>query len=351
MNKEKITVWAHFCILAATVCIAAYIGIKFLLPVILPFLIAWSVAFMTRRPADFMAEKLHMPRKLWRAFLSLAVMLFTVGGAIYTVIKVAGEAFNFLNSITSDGKFIDMLNRGLDYILGFFGNASQSAELEEKIAEAALNFITGLLGDAASVVGSAAGAVPGIVLFILITAISTVYFAIDLENVNKYIHSVLPKRANDWLMKFKSSSVKVLIKYIRSYLLIMLMTFAVMFFGLSLIGVKYALLMALIIAVLDLLPVIGIGTVLIPWGIFMLIAGESRIGIGLLILYGFGMILRQIIEPRIVGKELGIHPLLTLVLMYVGYSFLGLFGLLLIPVFTVILESFFKKESASEIEK
>ncbi len=351
MNREKITTYAHICILALTLSLAAYIGVKFLFPIIMPFLIAWALAFITRRPADFLANKTHMAKKFWRSVLSLSSMLLLVGGAVYILIRVATEAWDLLSGLATDGSFDAVVDWFLNPMERLFGSISMAPGLEVKLTEALSGILSNLLGNVAALVSSIASAIPKLVLFVLVTAISSVYFALDLENVNKYVHKLLPDKIDKGLIRFKNTSLKVTLQYLRSYFLIMMLTFSVMFFGLSVIGIRYALLMALIIAVLDLLPVIGIGTVLIPWGLFMLMTGDTKTGVGLLILYGIGMILRQIAEPRIVGKQLGIHPLLTLVLMYVGYSLLGLFGLLLLPLFSIILKTLIEKYDTSEVEE
>ena len=103
-----------------------------------------------------------------------------------------------------------------------------------------------------------------------------------------------------------------------------------LFVGLLLLRVPYAFLLALLIAVVDILPVLGTGTIVIPWGIITLILGNFPLGIGLLILYAIITVVRQSLEPRVVGHQIGLHPLITLISMFVGVSlfgFLGLFGL------------------------
>ena len=122
----------------------------------------------------------------------------------------------------------------------------------------------------------------------------------------------------------------------RSYLLILVITFFEMLVGLFLLRAPYPFVMALLIATLDLLPVLGVGSVLIPWGVWSFVVGKTPFGIGLFVLFVFHTVLRQIIEPKIVGKNLGVHPLLTLLFLYVGYSVFGIIGLLLVPVFTVL---------------
>ena len=123
----------------------------------------------------------------------------------------------------------------------------------------------------------------------------------------------------------------------RSYLVIMLVVFALLFVGFLILGIKYAILLAVIFALLDMLPLIGIGIFMIPWGIFELIFGSSGLGVGLLVLFAVCELIRNLIEPKIVGKNLGIHPILTLVILYASYSLFGIFGLLLIPFLSVIL--------------
>ena len=135
----------------------------------------------------------------------------------------------------------------------------------------------------------------------------------------------------------------------RSYFLIMLITFSVMLLGFIILRVKYALLMALVVALLDMLPVIGIGTVLIPWSIWCFLADNAALGIGLLILFGAAEIIRQVAEPRIVGNSLGIHPIVTLILLYGSYSIFGIFGLVLIPIFAIVIKTLIEKTKPAEI--
>ena len=141
------------------------------------------------------------------------------------------------------------------------------------------------------------------------------------------------------MVHFKEKTTKIILKYIKSYLLIMLLTFSILLLGLTLLRIRYALLMAFVIAILDILPVIGLGAVLIPWALWSFASSNSALGIGLIILYGVAVIIRQIAEPKIVGKNLGLNPLLTIILMYIGFSLFGVIGLVLVPIGTVALLS------------
>jgi sporulation integral membrane protein YtvI len=137
---------------------------------------------------------------------------------------------------------------------------------------------------------------------------------------------------------------KTLSGYLKAYLLIMLITFFEVFIGLSILKVNYAFILAIVIAIVDILPVLGTGAVLVPWAILAFIGGNAPLGIGLIVLYGVTLIARQIIEPRIIGSTLGLHPLMTLASVYIGLKLLGLAGIFIGPILALLL---FKKEESS----
>ncbi|MBQ3016507.1 MAG: sporulation integral membrane protein YtvI [Clostridia bacterium] len=344
MNKERVEKTRDILLVIILSAIFLYVGAKFLLPVILPFAISFGIAALMRKPSDFIAKKLRINKKIVRPILSVLIMLAAVGVFVFGIVRLASEAWELLRGITESGE----LEKLLASVKGIFGNwmgkLGLPSDLETGIEEALLGLVSSLVSGAAGIVSSVASAVPKILLFVLVSAISTVYFAIDFEDIERALISVLPKSLKNKTDSFKENTAKMLGKYVKSYFLIMLLTFAMMLFGLTLLGVRYSVLLAFIIALLDLLPVLGIGIVLVPWGALMLLFGKVKLGIGLLILYAIGTVIRQIAEPKIVGKSLGIHPLLTLVFMYVGYSLFGLFGLIFLPLVAVFISGFSKKK-------
>ena len=195
------------------------------------------------------------------------------------------------------------------------------------------------------------GKLPGAVISVLITVIASVYFALDLERINSFFRKILPKKLCSVLVKLKNGVSCVGIRYIRAYLLLMLITFFIMLLGLYLLGVSYPILPAFIISLLDMLPIIGVGTVLIPWSVLSFVSGDVSLGIGLLVLYAVCEIIRNIAEPKIVGKHLGVHPLLTLVLLYAGYTLLGFIGLLTVPIFAIIISVLFENNGSAKVDE
>ena len=129
----------------------------------------------------------------------------------------------------------------------------------------------------------------------------------------------------------------------------MAITYLTIFAGLTLLGVEHAALIALFVALLDLLPVIGVGTVIIPWSIIEIATDNKFVGIGLLVLFVVHTVIRQLAEPKIVGKSLDLHPIVTLILLYVGYALFGIAGLILLPVLAVSLTVALRGDKATEI--
>lgn len=343
MSKEKIENIKNIFLIIVLSGALFYVGAKFLLPVVLPFAISFAIAAIMRRPSDFIAKKLKVSKKIVRPVLSVLIMIIAVGGFVFGIVRLAAEAWELLVNISEDGTLSDIISTVKAYFGNILGKLGIPDELESGIEDAIFGLVANLVSSAAGIVSSVASAVPKIMLFVLVSTISTVYLSIDLEKVESTMLSLLPSKIRSGAENFKKNTVQTLVKYVKSYFLIMLLTFAMVIFGLSVLGVKYAWLLAFIIAVLDLLPVLGIGIVLVPWALFMFLVGNLKLGIGLSILYAVATVIRQISEPRILGKNLGIHPLLTLVLMYTGYSLLGLFGLIVLPLLAVLLSGLSKK--------
>ena len=144
--------------------------------------------------------------------------------------------------------------------------------------------------------------------------------------------------------------ITILKKYILSYSLIMLITYLTLLGGFLLLGVDHAPIIALFIAALDILPILGVGTVLVPWSIFELVMGNRFLGIGLIILFVVNAIIRQLTEPKIVGKSLNMHPIITLMMIYVGYALFGFLGMIILPIISVILGSILKQDNSAKVD-
>ncbi|MBR7117666.1 MAG: AI-2E family transporter [Clostridia bacterium] len=324
-----------------------FLFFKHLFGVILPFLIAWAMAFATRPVAEALARGSKRGKRILRAILALLFSLLVIGVIFLICFVLCSELWRLLSGLGEGDALRDFFDKLLGG--GLFGGIFD--KLGERVADVFYELLISLAAKLGSVVTSWVGAVPKILLFILITVIASVYFALDLERVNGAVKKILPEAVYGWLSELKRGAFRTGVRYLRSYLILMMLTFIIMLVGLMLLGRPYAVLLAFIIAIADVLPVIGVGSILIPWGIYEIAFGADGIGIGLIILMAVYELIRQFLEPKIVGKNLGVHPLLTLVTLYVGYSLFGFVGLLLVPVVSVIVNVTLEKKNSAEVGK
>ena len=191
--------------------------------------------------------------------------------------------------------------------------------------------------------------VPTMIINVVITILALIFFTKDRIYVIDMLEHHLPKA---WLKKSKEVCSEIFATiggYIRVYIKIIIITFAELYFAFTVINalgfkISYPLLLAILVAIVDILPILGVGTVLIPWSIWMFITGNLEFALALLIIYGAIFCIRQFMEPKLVSKQFGIHPLVTLFAMYAGYKSAGVFGLILGPILLMTLRCIFAKQ-------
>lgn len=331
--------------------VGGYLFIKYLFGYIIPFIIAWVVAYLIFPLARELSSKIRLSRKICSfllTFLLLTVILllvFLIGNRLVFEIqnlviyltdnseKIAQYFEKIYNFIDSIGEKIPILNK------------FQNTGLVENISKNINMFIESIWKSALEKLGSAVPilaadivkTLPNILLFSLITVISCFYFAIDLDMLHIKIKKVIPPKILRYLQMIKSRISMGLKKYIKAYFAIFIITFVELFIGFLVLGVDYSFILAVIIAFLDFLPLIGTGAILIPWGIIVLLMKNYAVGIGIFVLLGLITVVRQVVEPKIVGKSIGVHPLFTIVALYIGYQLFGFIGMIFLPLSLIIL--------------
>jgi sporulation integral membrane protein YtvI len=150
------------------------------------------------------------------------------------------------------------------------------------------------------------------------------------------------KRVSRFLSEFKNQLMLTCANYLKAYLFLMLLSFTQLYLGLTVLRVNYAFSVALFIAVVDILPVLGMGVIVIPWALWCFLTGNLPLGGGLMLLYGLMSIVRQIAEPKVVGNFIGLHPLASLLSVCVGLRFLGVGGMFALPMLVIVLKNMIK---------
>lgn len=349
MKKERIEYFTELLLFVVLLTICVLVAFKKVIPVLLPFIIAFAVAAGMRRPARRLSAKLHVPERVLRLLLSLFVTLVIFSLAGVLIWRTATYLFKILTDISEDEAFLSGVLSIFDRDLPIFDRLPDG--LYDKIVEAFGSVISTTLSAVASFLSSVVTTVPKILLFITVTVIALIYFALDLDRISEWLCAVLPEKIKSRITDIRENVLILVWKYLKSYFLIMLITFAVVLSGLFILRVENAFITAIIIAFLDILPVIGVGTVLIPWSIFSFFSGKAATGVGLIVLFLVNTVIRQLSEPKILGKNLDLHPILTLIFIYVGYALFGALGIILLPIVGVGACVYLKKNASSKVAK
>lgn len=344
-----------FCLLFAILAIL-FVG-KYLLIATLPFLIAWGAALLLRPPAKWLAEKSRLPQKLCATALLLLVF-FLIGLLLaLTVNRLLAESGRLLERLSAEsdriGAYVSALAeriRNLRETLPFLRDLSKTEGLEalggyldSLLSETVKGLTSALTTKIPSLIGRFISELPSFLLFFIISVMASFYFTLDLDTVHHFLKSLLPNKVAARMPSLQAGFKNFLTRYLRAYALILFLTFCELYVGFSVLDLEYSFLPALLIALVDIFPVLGVGAVLLPWAGIVLLGGNYYVGFGLIILWAAVTVVRQIIEPRIVGGTLGVHPILMLIAMYIGYRLFGILGILLSPA-AVITARFFLKE-------
>ncbi len=330
--------WSRILVLSAYViiiCAGVYLFFGRIISLLAPFLAAFFIGWMLCGPAEKLCRRTGIRRKLISFFLVLTVIFFIGFVAFLLANQLISEAQrlfeklseNSANILSSAASVLDSLGEKFPFIYEHLDREV----INGTVTEVLKNLITSLSAYLAAALTSFVTKLPDICLFFVVFVIASFYFAIDFKNMTAAISKLIPRRLKGKASTALGGIKDTIIGYVKAYSVILLVTFAQLFVGFLVLRVNYATTLAMVIALLDMLPVIGTGTVLIPWGVIAILMGDTPSGIGLLILFGIITVIREVIEPKLIGSSIGMHPLLTLIAMYAGYRLFGLWGILLLP--------------------
>ena len=316
-----------------------YIVFKYAASAFLPFFIAYAVSLIVNPLSSATATATGIPRKLC-AVVYVTVFITTLFAVVFFAVRrLVVEAQSFI--LVGGG--LDRAVAALSDVFSAVGEKIPLGEVGSFVADIFGGGISGFLseleknaadyigGTLARLVPFAVSRAPSIFIFAVVTVMSCYYFCVDQNALSSAIKKAIPVGYRERLAKIVSLAASALKRYLRAYLILMLITFCEVYLGLAVLRVKYALLIAVGIAFVDILPILGAGTVLVPWAAVCLFSGDIRLGVGLLMLYGIVTIVRQISEPGVVGKSVGIHPVISLISMYAGFKLFGFLGMVLGP--------------------
>jgi sporulation integral membrane protein YtvI len=308
-----------------------------------PFIIAFALSSLMEPLIRFLMGKIKLSRSI-ASVISLILMLILIGFVATTLVgkiisEVKGIAYSYPQLIHEFYRnIVDLSTRGNDFYISLPEEVTQHIG---GLMENTIKTVTNLVNPLLKGVAFTAASIPGAFIFLLITILSTFFMASGRKDISNALNSKIPQNWYDKIIMIRDDVFSSLFKLIKAYMIIMSITFTELLIGFSILQLKYALVLAFITCIIDILPVLGSGTVLIPWAAYSLITGNSKLAIGLGLLYVIILIVRQILEPKIIGDQIGVHPLITLIAIYIGLKVFGAIGLMLGPILMLVLKNIF----------
>ncbi len=311
-----------------------YIILKYAFWTFFPFIYSFLVAFVIRKAVGFLIKVTGL-RVKEASFVLLLICYIAFFTSTYFL-------FEFL---VKEGTHLaqNLPQIYQDEIEPFILNFVNNNRLQDSVINLPMSEIKNVAStfviDFSSKITNFALNIPDILITVAVTIIASFFLCIDYDNIKNNIVGFIPAKLRMRILSFKENAILGLGKMLKCYLIIFTITFIELFLGLSLLRVKSPIHIALLIAFADFLPLIGTGTILIPWAIVSLISGRSAFSMGIITLYLIITVIRNIIEPKILGKNIGIHPLMTLAAMYIGLKLGGFILAFMLPMCLLIFKT------------
>lgn len=332
-----------------------YFIVNYALGYIFPFVFATALSVFLQRPIKAITKKLHIKaHSAVSIILVLLIVIFVIGtvvGLLFVLVSELKEFFTYMfSNISSVSDFVDTvekfaldtltkLPKGIgdalgEYVVGFFN----------KIGTESMGIDMSVLSAPISGAWNVVKGIPSLFLTLLVTVVSCVFMTSDYELIKKMILEFCRVESRKKLVNTKRTITKGVSKLFKAYATLMLITFVEMFIGLSfmkLLGVYkggYIAIIAFVTCIVDIIPVLGTGTILIPWAIYSFVTGNIGLGIGLVVLYAVITVLRQVIEPKLVANQVGLPAIVTIAAMFLGARIFGALGIIILPLTVIVLK-------------
>lgn len=345
--KKYVKSMIVFLITLLGIILGILLGIRFL-QFFMPFVIGWIIAMIANPLVRMLERRLKVARKHTSMVIIIGVLAVIIVAIYFLGVKIGEETRSFLEQAPEmysefREEFQDA-GKNLESIISELPqNIQESLEEAQKdigdITGRAVGKISQFTVDKA---GTFARNIPGILISIIFSILSAYFFIADRDRILEFGRNHTPQIIQEkWRMMAESFKM-VFGGYFKAQFKIMAVIGVILFIGMLILKVRFAILVAILVAFLDMLPFLGTGTVLIPWAVFKLLSGDIRYAVGLVILYLVTQLVRRIIEPKLVGDSIGMNPLATLIFMYIGYRVGGVLGMILaVPIGAIVL-NFYK---------
>lgn len=313
----------------------------------LPFIIGWMIAAIANPLVRFFEEKLRIKRKAGSAFVIVAVIALVILAGYLLVAKLISAGIGFVEILPQlwDELEEDFREIGQNLNIIYDGLPADAKANIVKIGQEMDGYIADLVGSigtpTVNAVSNFAKNLPGMLINVIMCILSAYFFVAEKEAIAQFWRRCMPKMIQDKWQIVIGSLKNAVGGYFKAQLKIELWMFLLLFVGFLLLRIPFALLVAFLVAVLDFLPFFGTGAVLIPWALIKFLSADYEMALWLLVIWGGGQLVRQIIQPKIVGDSMGIAPLPTLILLFIGYKCAGVVGMIFaVPIGIIVINMY-----------
>lgn len=356
MNIEKKRQFIINTVFYAIIICLVLIVCKYLVPILLPFILAFIMASVLVIPAKKLAGKNSKIRRFCAIIVGVVFFVLLFLGIAFLGVALVDWFLGFLEFIPRlyQEEILPMLN--FLYLELAERLTFADPELTAKINGVFQNFI-GNIGNfissfsvnAIKAITSGIAGIPGLIIKLILMIISCFFFLLDYDKIMAFFVSLIPKGKEKNFETIKWYVTNTLLVYIKSYSLLFLMTYVELSIGFQILGIPYAPIIGLMVAIFDILPVLGTGGILLPWTVVLLVMKNIPMGIGMFVLYLVITVIRNTMEPKLVGKQIGLHPLATMISLFVGLKVVGFWGMLIFPTTLAVLSSMKKEIQEREL--
>ena len=298
-----------------------------------PFTLALFFSIMTQPFSRFLEKKLKFSQKIATIVSIVLFLVIFLGFISLSALRLSGEIYKLSINLNKYSKEAQSLwNTTIDKVYSLLGYFPEG--FDEQVKNSINGFIrmgTSKLGSFINSLINFITSIPTIILYICITILSTFFISLDKNKIMAFLEQ------------------HVLGSYIRAQIILMTICFFELLISFNILSflkfnLQYPLIFSIVICIIDALPILGAGAVLLPWSLISFVTGDINLGLALLVIYFLVLSVRQMLEPKLISQNLGVHPLVTLISMYSGFKFFGVIGFLIGPVVMIILKNVFSRE-------
>lgn len=319
-----------------------YFGYR-LLGFFMPFVVGWVISYIASPVVDWLEKKFRIVKKLGSAIIIIGVLAVVVFLMYFVVSRLWRESISLVQNMP---EMYRDLESGFDQIGGSLNGVFERLpvavqngwhEMADNLDKTVGDLMSRVSEPTVTAAGNFAKRIPSMLIAVIVTFISAYFFIADRESVIRWFKKISPEPITSRMSMVIANLKYAVGGYFKAQFKIMAVVFAILLAGFSIAGVHFSILLALAIAFLDFLPFFGTGTALIPWALYKFMVGDYKMVVALVVIYAVSQLVRQLIQPKLVGDSMGLNPLFTLALLYVGYKIGSVLGMIFaVPVGLIV---------------